>query len=138
MWWQYGVFGSVVLSACTLVKAVFAIPRFFAEDVPWRDLAYFPAKVAALGFACGLAVWAVRPLWKRFGVFGDVVTGIVVIETLFLGCMLIFQPEMLFENPRDGLLMFGLGVGFGAFGGYITGRDLRKDLAAQVDESKNA
>jgi hypothetical protein len=136
-WWQFGLFGAFVLSACTLIKIVFAVPRFFVEDVPWRELVYFPAQIVALGFSCGVAVWAMRSVWKRWGAIGDVVTGIAVTETLFLGCMLLFEPEMLFENPHDGLLMFGLGVGFGALGGYVTGRDLRKDLTAPSDPSEN-
>ncbi|MBL8827614.1 MAG: hypothetical protein JNM18_11610 [Planctomycetaceae bacterium] len=136
-WWQYGLFGAFVLSACTLIKVVAAVPRFFVEDVPWGELVYFPAQVVALGFSCGVAVWAMRAVWKRWGVIGDVVTGIVVIETLFLGYMLLSDPAMLFEKPRDVLLMFMLGVGFGALGGYIIGRDLRKELATPPDESED-
>ncbi len=129
-WWQFGLFGSLILFLMTGMNFLKALPDLIQGNAPWHELPLFTAQVIAIGFVCGLAVWAVQPLWRNFGTLGDVVTGIIVLDVMFVCCMLIFDPDMLFKRHDQAAFMFLLGSAAGAFGGYIMGKDIRKDAAA--------
>jgi hypothetical protein len=127
-WWQFGLFGGVVLSLATAIKVVRAIVGGSAAGAEWGEAAGFAAAIFGMGFLCGLIVWAGRNLYQRLGMVGDAVVGVAVMVTFFLSCMLLFEPEMLGAHfLSGGVPMLGLAVVIGLIGGAWTGHDLRKE-----------
>jgi hypothetical protein len=134
-WWQYGLFGSLILFLMTGWNFLKAIPDFIQGNAAWGELPLFAVQIVGIGFVCGLAVWAVQPLWRNYGTLGDVLSGIIVLDVMFVCCMVIFDPDMLLGRTEGAAFMFLFGSFAGAFGGYIMGKDVRKDTAvSQADE----
>jgi len=124
-WWQYGVFGGVVLSIATVVKMVRALFRGAEGEGHWTTAVGFAAFIFGMGFVCGLIVWAGRGLSRRFGMLGDAIVGMIVTLVLATTCTLVFGgPQALAEG---GLLVLGLGAVVGLILGAWIGRDLRKE-----------
>jgi hypothetical protein len=69
-WWQYGLFGGVVLSLATIVKVIRAVIGGGARDVGWTQAISFAVAIFVIGFMCGVVVWGGRSISRRFGVFG--------------------------------------------------------------------
>jgi hypothetical protein len=133
--WQCGLLGGFVLSFATLIKFIRAVVGGAAGGVGWGEAAGFAAMIFAMGFVCGLVAWAGLGLSRRFGAAGDALVGVAVMVVFFLGCMLVFEPEML--GPRfasGGLPMFGLAVVAGLILGVWIGHDLRKEIAGSAKD----
>ena len=115
----------------TLIKVVRAIARGLADQPEWGEAAGFAAAVFAMGFVCGIVVWAGRGLYRRFGMVGDAVVGVAVMVVFFVCCMLLFEPELLGTKfSSGGVPMLGLAVVIGLICGPWFGRDLRKEFAS--------
>jgi hypothetical protein len=131
-WWQFGLFGGIVLSLATVIKLVRALARGAGSAAVWGDAAGFAAAIFAMGFACGIVVWAGRGLYHRIGMAGDAIVGLAVMIVFFVACMLLFEPAMLGSKfSTGGAPMLGLAVVIGLIGGAWVGRDVRKEVAAQ-------
>jgi hypothetical protein len=125
-WWQYGVFGGVVLSLATGIKAMGAFALGATVDFRWVEAAGFVASLFGMGFLCGTIVWAGRGLYRRLGMVGDAIVGVAVMLAFFFSCMLLFAREMLGAKFwSGGVPMFGLAIVVGLIGGAWTGRDIR-------------
>ena len=126
-WWQFGLFGGVVLSLATAVKVLKAVVAGTTDQAEWREAAGFAAVIFGMGFLCGVIVWAGRGLYRWLGMAGDAVVGLAVMVAFFLSCMLLFAPEMLGAKfSHSGAPMLGLAVVIGLIGGAWIGRDLRR------------
>ncbi len=137
-WWQFGLFGAIVLSLVTAVKVVRAVVRGTAGGAEWGEAAGFAAAIFAMGFLCGVIVWAGRGLSRRFGMAGDAIIGLAVMVCFFVSCMLLFEPEMLGARfLAGGAPMLGLAVVIGLIGGAWTGRDFRKEWAKHQSERRD-
>ena len=77
-WWQFGLFGGVVLSLATAVKVVRAIIGGLAGEAGWTDAVGFATAIFAMGFLCGVIVWAGRGLYRWIGIAGDAIVGLAV------------------------------------------------------------
>ena len=102
-----------------------------AVEAGWSQAFGFAVAIFAMGFLCGVVVWAGRWISRRFGLFGDAIVGMVVMLVFFTACMLLFDPDRL--GPR-GLPMYVFGALLGLIGGVWVGRDLRKEWAKQESE----
>jgi hypothetical protein len=134
-WWRCGLLGSFVLSFATLIKFIRAVVGWAAGGADWGEAAGFAAMIFAMGFVCGLVAWAGQGLSRRFGAAGDALVGVAVMVVFFLGCMLVFAPEMF--GPRfasGGVPMLGLAVVAGLILGVWIGRDLRREFAASAPQ----
>jgi len=130
-WWQFGLFGGIVLSIATAVKVIRAI---FRGEVEWGEDDGFATAIFGMGFLCGVIVWAGKGLHQRLGMVGDAIVGLVVMVAFFISCMLLFEPELLgakFQN--GGLPMLGMAVVLGLIGGAWTGRDLRTEASPPAE-----
>ncbi len=130
-WWQFGLFGGIVLSIATVVKVIRAI---FRGKVEWGEDDGFAAAIFGMGFLCGVIVWAGKGLHQRLGMVGDAIVGLVVMVAFFISCMLLFEPELLgakFQN--GGLPMLEMAVVLGPLGGAWTGRDLRTEASPPAE-----
>lgn len=134
-WWPCGLLGGAVLSLVTLVRFIGAAAFLWLTGtaIPggWREAAGLIALMFAMGFVCGVVAWAGQGLSRRLGLAGDALIGVAVMVVFFLGCMVVFDPEML--GPRfatGGIPMFGLAVVAGLILGAWIGHDLRKEIAA--------
>jgi hypothetical protein len=125
-WWQFGLVGGLVLTLATLAKAVAAIPRFFTENVPWSEVAVLPLAVFGMVFVCGVVVWAVRSVTRRYGPAGDAMVGVIVMNVFFLMCMALFEPAMLSGDRPGAESMLGLATVIGLVAGPWIGRDFRR------------
>ena len=126
-WWQFGLFGGIVLSLATAVKVIRVVVRGAADNAEWSEIAGFAAAVFGMGFVCGLIVWAGRGLHRQLGRIGDAILGVAVMSTFFVACMLLFEPAMLGEKfANGGAPMLGLAVLLGAFAGAKFGPEWRK------------
>jgi hypothetical protein len=135
-WWQFGLVGGVTLSLATLIKLIRAIGRGFAGQPEWGEAAGFAVAIFAMGFVCGVVVWAGRGLYRRFGMVGDAVVGVAVMVVFFLCCMLLFEPDMLGTKfSSGGAPMLGLAVVIGLICGPWFGRNLRKEFGNTVANS---
>lgn len=131
-WWQSGLLGGVGLSVATFIKVIRAVIRGATGEADWIEATGFAVAIFAIGFVCGVIVWAGRGLSRRFGLVGDAVIGMVVMVVFFLACMLLSEPELLQEKLwYGGLPMLGLAVVLGLVGGAWIGRDLRKQWAQE-------
>ncbi|MFI5460005.1 MAG: hypothetical protein ACHRXM_31685 [Isosphaerales bacterium] len=129
-WWQFGLFGGVVLSLATVVKLIRAVVRGAAGEAVWGEAAGFAAAIFAMGFACGVVVWAGRGLYQRLGMAGDAIVGLAVMVVFFVSCMLLFEPAMLGAKfSSGGAPMLGLAVILGLIGGAWIGRDVRREIS---------
>lgn len=129
-WWQYGLFGAIVLSLATAIKViptvVLAVVLGIAGEGDWGEVAGFAAAIFGIGFLCGLIVWAGKGLYHKIGWTGDAIVGVAVMVAFFVSCMLLFEPEMLgAEFANGGAPMLGLAVVSGFICGPWFGRDLR-------------
>jgi hypothetical protein len=137
-WWQFGLFGGVVLSLATAVKVVRAVVRGAAGEADWGEIVGFAAAIFGMGFLCGVIVWAGRGLHRWLGMAGDAIVGLAVMVAFFVSCMLLFEPAMLGSKfSTGGAPMLGLAVVIGLIGGAWIGRDVRKELAKQTIERRN-
>jgi hypothetical protein len=128
LWWQFGLFGGVVLSLATALKVIGAVVGGLPDDAEWKQLPGFAAAIFGMGFLCGVIAWAGKGLNRRIGMAGDAIVGLAVMVAFFSCCMLLYEPKMLGENfTSDGLPMFGMAVLFGLIGGAWIGRDLRRE-----------
>jgi hypothetical protein len=126
-WWHYGLFGGVVLSLATVVKAIGALLWGAFGRANWAEFPRFLAAVFAMGFVCGLVVWVGRGLSRRLGVAGDAVLGMIVMEVFFICCMFLFDPDLLGRKlSYGGLPMLGGGAVLGLLAGALIGRDVRR------------
>lgn len=131
-WWQFGLIGGAVLLVATAVKLVRALAAGATGEGGMGETVGFAALLFGMGFLCGLVVWAGKGLYNRIGLAGDAIVGAAVLVVFFLACTQMFAPEILAEKfVWSGVLMLGLAVALGAFGGAWTGRDVRKQLAAR-------
>jgi hypothetical protein len=129
-WWQFGLFGGVVLSLATAVKVIRAVVRGAAGEADWGEAAWFAAAIFGMGFLCGVIVWAGKGLYRRLGMAGDAIVGSAVMVAFFTSCMLLFEPELLGAKfSSGGVPMLGLAVLLGLIGGAWIGRDIRKEAA---------
>jgi hypothetical protein len=136
-WWQFGLFGGVVLSVATLIKVARALVRGLSGEGGLVEAVGFAAAIFAMGFVCGVVVWAGRGLYERIGMAGDAIVGLVVMVVFFLSCMLLFDPALL--GPKlssGGVPMLGLAVVLGLFGGAWIGRDVRKEFTGTGSKRK--
>jgi hypothetical protein len=134
-WWQFGLFGAFVLSLSTFIKAIVLAVAGADVDFQWSDLPGFAAIVFAIGFLCGVIIWAGQGLYRRLGLIGDSIVGVVLMCSFFLCCMLIFEPAMLGANfANGGAPMLGLAVGLGTIAGPWFGKDIRKLWANRNQE----
>ena len=125
-WWQFGLVGGFTLSVATAVKLVLAIARGAAAEASVAEAIGFFALMFAMGFLCGVVVWAGRGLYHRIGMAGDSIVGVAVMVVFFLACMIAFAPDLLGPKFRNGgLPMLGLAVVLGAICGPWFGRDCR-------------
>ncbi len=132
-WWQCGLLGGFVLMASTGVKFLRALVGGAAPGFGPGEAAGFAALMFAMGFICGLVGWAGLGLSRRFGLAGDAMVGAAVMVVFFLGCALVFAPEIL--GPKfvsGGIPMFGIAVAAGLVLGPWIGRDLRKEMAGSA------
>jgi hypothetical protein len=132
-WWQCGLVGGCVPSFATLIKLIRAVAGGAAGGADWGEAAGFAAMIFAIGFACGVVNWMGLGLSRRFGAAGDALVGVAVMVVFFLGCMLVFDPDLL--GPKfasGGVPMFGLAVVAGLVLGVWIGHDPRKELAASA------
>ncbi len=135
-WWQFGLAGGFALSVATLIKVVRAIARGLAGQPEWGEAAGFAAAVFAMGFVCGVVVWAGRGLYRRFGMVGDAVVGVAVMVVFFVCCMLLFEPDLLGAKfSSGGAPMLGLAMVLGLICGPWFGRDLRKEFATSESQT---
>jgi hypothetical protein len=67
-WWQYGLFGGVVLSLATIVKLVrHTLMGGAAAEATWTEAIGFAVAIFGMGFVCGVVVWAGRWISQRHG-----------------------------------------------------------------------
>jgi hypothetical protein len=133
-WWQFGLFGGVVLSLATAVKALRALAGGALGATTWGEAAAFAAAIFGMGFLSGIIVWAGKGLYRRLGMAGDALVGLAVMVAFFTCCMLLFAPEMLGAKfSSGGAPMFGMAVVLGLIGGAWFGHDLRKEVSAQAE-----
>src|SRR5690349_3367799 len=110
-WWQFGLFGGLVLSLATAAKVVHALIRGAAGNTGSGEALGFAVAIFGMGFLCGVIVWAGRGLHRRIGLAGDAIVGLAVMFAFLICCMLVFQPDML--GPRfssGGAPMLGVAV----------------------------
>jgi hypothetical protein len=93
-WWQFGLFGGVVLSPATAIKVVRAVVRGAAGEAEWGEAVGFAAAIFGMGFLCGVVVWAGRGLYRRMGMVGDAIVGAAVLIVFVVSCMLLFSPQV--------------------------------------------
>jgi len=130
-WWQFGLLGGFVLSLATLIKVIRAVVRGLAGEAEWGEAAAFAVAIFAMGFACGVVVWAGKGLYRRLGMAGDAIVGLAVMVVFFLSCMFLFEPALLGARfGSGGAPMLGLAVVLGLIGGAWIGRDVRKELSS--------
>jgi hypothetical protein len=129
-WWQCGLIGGFVLSIASLNKLIRAVARGAAGGADWGEAVGFVAMMFAIGFTCGVVNWLGLGLSRRFGTTGDAMVGVAVMVAFFLGCMLVFDPDMF--GPKfasGGVPMLALAMVVGPLLGVWIGRDLRKEFA---------
>lgn len=137
-WWQFGLFGGIVLSLATAVKVIRAFIAGTIGGTGWGEAAGFAAAIFGMGFLCGVIVWAGKGLYHRIGMAGDAIVGLAVMVAFFLSCMLLFDQEMLWTKFwYGGVPMLGLAVVVGLIGGAWTGHDVRKEWAKQPDKRRD-
>jgi len=138
-WWQFGLFGGVVLSIVTAIKAIAALIVGTFGQTEWvlADTGGFAAAIFGMGFLSGLIVWAGRGLYTHIGIVGDAIIGLAVMEVFFLSCMFIFRPEMLGSKFTNvGLPMLIIAAVTGPICGVWFGRDFRKEFTIPKEEFK--
>jgi nitrate reductase gamma subunit len=136
-WWEAGMLGAVVLSIATLFKFVQTVAWRETGEARWAQVLGFAAAIAGISFLCGVIGWAGRGLYRRIGMAGDALVGMVIMTVFFLYCMILFEPEMLWSKFRpNGNLMLGLAMVVGLIAGPLFGRDLRKELAQSTAKAK--
>ena len=136
-WWQFGLCGGIILSLATAAKAVRVIVLGGGGQVHWREAPGFAAAIFAMGFLCGVIVWAGQGLHRRLGVAGDAIVGLTVALCFIVSCMLLLAPEMLGAEFLSGeTAMLGFFVVIGLVGGMWLGYDLRKQRAKQEIERR--
>jgi hypothetical protein len=129
-WWQFGLIGGFALSVATLIKFVRAVARGLGGQAELGEAVEVAVAVFAMGFLCGVIVWAGRGLYPLFGMAGDAIVGVAVMVFFFLCCMVLFDPELLGAKfSVGGAPMLGLAVVIGLICGPWFGRDLRKEFA---------
>lgn len=64
-WWQFGLFGGVVLSLATGIKVTRAVVRGALGEAEWGEAVGFGAAIFGMGFLCGVIVWAGKGLYQR-------------------------------------------------------------------------
>ena len=138
-WWQFGLFGGVVLSLATGIKVTRAVVRGALGEAEWGEAVGFGAAIFGMGFLCGVIVWAGKGLYQRLGLAGDAIVGLVVMVVFFVACMLLFEPAMLGAGFwSGGAPMLGMAVVGGLIGGAWIGRDLRKDSPPPAEDYRPA
>ncbi len=130
-WWKWGVIGGLTLSLATVVKLV----RYLAksgiesvEEVTALKVVEFGAFLFTAGFACGISLWAIQHLFSGPRWLADAMSGVVVLEVLFLCCAFVFEPTWLTTNQAQGFPMFVGAAVLGLVLGPWIGRDVRKEL----------
>jgi hypothetical protein len=131
-WWQCGLLGGIVLSLATAFKVVRAIVLGAAGKAEWGEAVGFALFIFGMGFVCGAIAWAGRGLYRRFGMAGDALVGLVIMVCFFAACMLLAKPELLTQQfLSGGVLMLGFAAVVGLIAGAWTGHGLRKEWAKQ-------
>lgn len=129
-WWQFGLIGGFALSYATAIKLFRAIRGGTDPDVDWGELPGFAATLFGMGFLCGVIVWAGRGLYRRIGLAGDAIVGLVVMVVFFISCAVVFEPSWLGDKfSTGGAPMFGFAAVLGLILGPWIGRDLRKEAS---------
>lgn len=126
-----GVYGGVILSFGMAWKIVEALVAGRMGKVDWREAWIYEAALFALGFVCGVIIWAGRGLYRRFGMAGDALVGVAVTLALIVSGMFVFAPDML-RAPNLAVAavpLFASAVIIGVLGGAGLGHEFRKDLA---------
>jgi hypothetical protein len=140
-WLAYGLFGGILMAGLTMTRlAVVKSQRLAGEFVDnvarrpsftWDEILRIGLVMFAAGFVCGLLVRASRGLSVRYGVAGDVLVGMLVLNALLVMCLIAFDPEVL-RKPWGVLLpLFGIATGLGAVLGFLLGREVRKELLVE-------
>jgi hypothetical protein len=135
-WWQYGLFGAMVLSLATAIKVIpTVVVCGVAGEGDWGEVAGFAAAIFGIGFLCRLIVWAGKGQYQKIGWAGDTIVGVAVMVAFFVCCMLLFEPEMLGVNfANGGAPMLGLAVVIGFISGPWFGRDIRRQWAITQEQ----
>lgn len=120
------------MSFMTSVKVIRAAIRGAEVDGELEESAAFVAIIFSLGFVCGVVTWAGSGLHRYLGIMGDAIVGMVVMVTFFVGCALVFSPEILGNKfANSGVLMLGMAAVLGVIGGIKFGRDWRKTASGE-------
>ena len=128
-WWQFGLIGGIALSLATLYKFVHALPRLFQQPFPWSALVAAPVAAFLLGFACGCVVWCLRSISSRFGLAGDAIIGVVVVNVYFLLVAVLVDRNLLrlWVERESAAVILGVAAVVGAGGGLLWGLQQRRE-----------
>ena len=132
-WLKYGLTGGVALSALVVFKLLRFIASLGTGSVPEMtalEIVQFGGFLFATGFVSGVVYWAIQSFVRGPRWIADALTGLIILEVVFVACSIMFEPTALTTHfAQQGMPMFLLAAVVGPIVGVKIGRDTRKELS---------